>query len=189
MPEQLYLSYRIRGFTGHTMLTHFGKLLRAFPASRLEQGAAVLQVQAVAYSEPVLLERVFPHPLEVDAVLAACREVEGADCAYRLETAWDLWQFDGDWKLAPARISLCCIGPEFTDEDEDQLRVEFGLDSQFLPQDESGKTLSMVRSNIRSLLHYVHQADDALAVESRRLWSESGENFAERLQQALEDRS
>ena len=43
----------------------------------------------------------------------------------------------------------------------------------------------MVRSNIRSLLHLVHTLDDALAVDRRQLWSESGVNFAERLQSAL----
>jgi hypothetical protein len=186
MSDQLYLSYRIRGFTGQSMLTHYGKLLREFPFSRLEETSAVLRIHAIAYSEPVLLERAFPNPLEVDAVLSACREFESADCTCRLEASWDLWQFDVDWKISPSRIALCCFGPDFADEAEDQLRVEFGLDSQFLPQDDSGKTLYMVRSNIRSLLHFVHQADDKLAVESRRLWSESGENFADRLQRALE---
>jgi hypothetical protein len=43
----------------------------------------------------------------------------------------------------------------------------------------------MVQSNIKSLLKLVHDLDDALPVETRRLWSESGENFSEKLHQAL----
>jgi hypothetical protein len=45
----------------------------------------------------------------------------------------------------------------------------------------------MARSNIRSLLHLVRELDGALNAESRKLWTESGENFAERLQAALEE--
>ena len=43
-----------------------------------------------------------------------------------------------------------------------------------------------IQSNIKSLLKLVHDLDDALPVETRRLWSESGENFSEKLQQALQ---
>jgi hypothetical protein len=43
----------------------------------------------------------------------------------------------------------------------------------------------VIQSNIKSLLKLVHDLDDALPVETRLLWSESGENFAEKLHQAL----
>jgi hypothetical protein len=43
----------------------------------------------------------------------------------------------------------------------------------------------MVQSNIKSLLKLVHDSDDALPVETRRLWSESGDNFSEKLHHAL----
>jgi hypothetical protein len=44
----------------------------------------------------------------------------------------------------------------------------------------------MIQSNIKSLLKLVHDLDDALPVETRRLWTESGGSFSEKLQQALE---
>lgn len=187
MADELYLSYRIQGFSSQTMLRHFEKLLRAFPFSRLAEEPAVVRVQAIEYAEPPLLEQIFPQPVDPQAIVAICGEFENPDCAYRVEASWDLWRFERDWQIAPVRATLCCFGPDFESGSDDHLRVEFGLDSQFLPQTGFGKTLYMVRSNIRSLLHFVHQADDALAVESRRLWSESGENFAERLQASLED--
>jgi hypothetical protein len=116
-----------------------------------------------------------------------------------------------DWKLTPSRVALCCFGPEFNQRpgglpdvldsprtpviafpnpDEDAaigcaLEIEFGIDANFLPQPDLPDSPRMIESNIKSLLKLVHDLDDALPVETRRLWSESGENFAEKLHQAL----
>jgi hypothetical protein len=103
-----------------------------------------------------------------------------------LETRWDLWQADPDWKLAPAPAALCCFGPEFERDLGEDLRIEFGIETLFLPQSDRDGELKMTQSNIKSLLKLVHDLDDALRVERRQLWSESGENFAEKLQKALE---
>ena len=65
------------------------------------------------------------------------------------------------------------------------LEIEFGIDAHFLPQPDMPDSLRMIQSNIKSLLKLVHDLDDALPVETRRLWSESGENFSEKLHQAL----
>jgi len=65
------------------------------------------------------------------------------------------------------------------------LEVEFGIDANFLPQPDVPDSPRLIQSNIKSLLKLVHDLDDALPVETRRLWSESGGNFAEKLQQAL----
>jgi hypothetical protein len=58
------------------------------------------------------------------------------------------------------------------------------MDANFLPQPELPNHLRMAQSNIRSLLKLTHDLDDALGGE-RRLWSESGENFAEKLQRII----
>ncbi|MGP0071748.1 MAG: hypothetical protein ACLPWF_07430 [Bryobacteraceae bacterium] len=120
-------------------------------------------------------------------------------------------QANAEWKLAPSRVALCCFGPEFNqspsglpDSHETQqtpviafpnpaedaalgcaLEIEFGIDANFLPQPDLPDSPRMIESNIKSLLKLVHDLDDALPVETRRLWSESGENFAEKLHQAL----
>jgi hypothetical protein len=78
----------------------------------------------------------------------------------------------------------------FPNPDEDAalgcaLEIEFGIDANFLPQPDLPDSPHMIESNIKSLLKLVHDLDDALPVETRRLWSESGENFAEKLHQAL----
>jgi hypothetical protein len=184
--DQLYLSYQLRGFSNMNMLRHWERLLRKFPYSRLSQAGSIFRVHAVAFSEPALFERGLPDPLDLDAMLEMAKEFTASDCAAQLETKWDLWQFEGDWKLTPARVTLTCFGSGFEDSDGDHLRVEFGPDAMFLPDPELPNAAFMSQSNIKSLLHFVHEADSALMVEKRRLWTESGENFAERLQATLE---
>jgi len=166
------------------MLRHFESALRCFPFSRL-QPRALFRVRAVDLGEPPLLERDFSGSIDIDALLEAAKWRRNRDCAFELETAWDLWQFEDDWKLEPARVVIACFAPLFPSEYGEQIRIEFGLDSQFLPQPGIPSSLAPTRHNIQSLLHLVKDLDEALAVEKRNLWSESGENFAERLQQAL----
>ena len=168
------------------MLRHWERLLRKFPYSRLSQTASTFRVHAVSFTEPALFERSFPDPFELEPVLQLAKEFMASDCAAQLETKWDLWQYTDDWKLEPTRVIFTCFASDFEDSDGDNLRVDFGPDSIFLPDTELPNSLFMSQSNIKSLLHFVHEADTALMVESRRLWTESGENFAERLQATLE---
>jgi len=211
MADQLFLSYWLRNYSDSTMLRNYEKLLRLFPFSLLAQQATTFKIMAVDPSEPVVAEIPYSPPVPIDAVLAVAKDFQNADASYRLETWWDLWQFDTDWKLAPARVALCCFGPEFNQSpsgldrapdaqpasviafqnpNEDAalgcaLEIEFGIDANFLPQPDLPDSPRMIESNIKSLLKLVHDLDDALPVETRRLWSESGENFAEKLHQAL----
>jgi len=185
MADQLYLSYHLRGFSIATMLRYYEKLLRTFPFSRLARQPSTFKVLAVNYAEPVVLEIPLEPPVSVERVLAAAQDFANPDSAFRLESWWDLWQFDTDWKLAPSRVAQCGFGPEFEREGGEDLTVEFGIDAHFLPQPGHPDSLRMVQSNIKSLLKLVHDLDDALPVENRRLWSESGENFSEKLHEAL----
>lgn len=185
--DQLFLSYRLRGAGAPNIVRSWEKLVRTFPYSRLARGASTLRIQAVSNLEPPLFETSFDPPVEPETVISTAREYAAADAGIAFDTWWDLWQFDKDWQLAPARVSLMCFGPEFESDREDDLRIEFGIDTHFLPQTDLPNYLFMARSNIRSLLHLVHELDSNFSVESRRLWTESGENFAQRLQTALMD--
>jgi hypothetical protein len=137
------------------------------------------------------MERPFNGPLDIDAVIETFKDYEGEDIAYIVEGFWDLWQFNEDWKLQPARVALSCFGPEFdngteraTGEQED-LRVDFGVDTNFLPRTDVAGSAKLTESNIKSLLRLVHELERILPVETRRLETESGENFADRLQRVL----
>jgi hypothetical protein len=185
MADQLYLSYWLRKHTGQNMLRHYETLLKLFPFSRLTQNPSTFRVIPLDYSEPAVLEVAFPPPLDLEEVLTAAQEFQNADSCYRLETWWDLWQYETDWQLMPSRVALCCYGPEFQRETGEHLSIEFGIDAHFLPQPQIPGSLRMIQSNIQSLLKLVHDLDDALPVETRLLWSEGGENFSDKLHQAL----
>lgn len=185
MSDRLYLSYWIRGFNGTSMLRHYEKILQLFPFSKLRRAESQFRIYAIAYTEPALLDVPVAAPIDAASVVAAAREFQNPDVAYELETAWDLWNWDDDWKLAPSRVVISCFGPEFENENGENLRIDFGLDEQFLPGPGGAEGIRMVRANVQSLLRLVHDLDDRLRVERRQLWSESGVNFADRLQSTL----
>jgi len=160
-------------------------MLERFPFSKLAKRGPVLRVYAIAHSEPPLLEREFLPDAEAAVILEAAREFMQPDCACEIETFWDLWQYDDDWKLLPAPVTLACFGPAFENEHGDHLRIEFGLDALFLPMPHIEGGLRMGQSNVKSLLHLVGDLERGLDLERRQVWSESGANFAEVLQQAL----
>jgi hypothetical protein len=146
--------------------------------------AAVVRVRAVDETEPIVFERGFDEA-QPSEMLAAAKEFLHADSAVEINAKWDLWQFENEWSVAPLRATLWAMGPEFASDRKENLRIDFGIDSNFLPQPGAAESALPVQSNIRSLLHLVHELDNALAVEKRQLWTESGENFAEKLQDAL----
>ena len=129
--------------------------------------------------------------MDVDEAMRIFADYSGDDVSYKLESWWDLWQFTGDWALAPAPVALSCFGPEFDNgadigvSDQEDLRIDFGVDAHFLPAEDIAGGKKLLASNIRSLLRLVHELDSALPLRKRKLETESGENFADCLQQAL----
>ena len=167
------------------MLLHFCQMLELFPFSKLARRGPVLRMYAIETAEPPLMEREFPLGTEQGVILEAAREFTKEDCTCQVETFWDLWERDEDWRLGPASITLACFGPDFENEHDDDLRIEFGLDARFLPQPWVAGSPRMVQSNIRSLLHLVGELKKGLDLERQQLWSESGANFAEVLAHTL----
>ncbi len=169
------------------MLERFERLLRAFPFSRLRPGISSLRVQAVADSEPPVLEQAFATPPEIEQVIALAREFTHADCAVAVEGWWELWQWKDEWRLLPSRVVLTCLGPEFENDVGDHLRVELGTERQFLPQLSLPHGDRIARSNLRSVVRLAEDLERVLPVERRQLWSESGENFAALVDAALSE--
>lgn len=187
MADRLYLSYWLRGFQSSNMVRSYEKMLRMFPFSQLSSGQSTLKIHAISFQEPPLLEREFNDPLSIDDVVPLLREYAKPDTGYEVDARWDLWTFERDWHLTPVQASLQCLGPDFEGDLGENLRINFGLDANFLPDPERPEGYSLIHSNIKSLLHLVHDLDRAFPVERRSLWTDSGENFAERLQQSLEE--
>jgi len=187
--DQLYLSLWLNRPNRATRLRHFEQLLKLFPFSQRDQPQSTISILAIDATQPPLLEQAVNGPLDPEALIPAFRDYQADDIAYRVESWWDLWQFDGgDAELAPARVALSCFGPEFEEgpqSGQEDLRMDFGVDTNFLPQADVPGTAKFIESNIRSLLRLVHEVESNLPVASRKLETESGENFADRLQQFL----
>lgn len=187
MADQLFLSYRFHAYSAQTIVRYYEKLLDLFPWSRLSKGVTNFRVHAVSPQEPPLFEASFDDPPETQQILNSVREFACSDCGIYTEGWWDLWQFDRQWQVQPSRVVLAAFAPGFDSGLDDHMRIDFGIDENFLPEADKPDSLLMARSNVRSLLHLVHELDRNFNIDERRLWTESGENFAERLQAALEE--
>ncbi len=184
MPDQLVLSYWLRGHDEGAVLRHFEKLLRIFPFSTARPGISSLRIYALEEAEPPLVETPFDPEADVETVIRTAEEFRNADCGYLAGGHWDLWQLQGNWELLPSPVLLSCYGPLFQNGLGDHLRVELGDDSHFLPKNE-GMSAAKIRSNIQGLLRLARELDQVLPVEKRSLWAESGENFAAKLETEL----
>ena len=189
VPDQLSLSLWLNPHSRAARLRHFEQLLRLFPFSQREQPQSTISIHGVDSTQPPLLEQPMNGPLDPANVIAILHDYEGDDVAYRIESWWDLWQFEsGEAKLEPARIALSCLGPDFDDgsaSGQEDFHMDFGPDSNFLPQAHVPGSTRFIESNIRSLLRLVHEMESAAPIAKRILETESGENFADRLQNVL----
>ena len=186
MSDLLFLSWRLQSSTAPNVVRSYEKLLRSFPWSQLSRGATTVRVVAVATGEPAFFEESLEHPVDIEQLLSVVREYAAADVSLIVDGYWDLWQFEkGEWKLMPARVALEAYGPEFESDREDDIRIDLGIDTHYLPQPDLPNHLFMARSNIRSLLHLVHDLDKQFPAATRTLWTESGANFAELLQRSV----
>jgi hypothetical protein len=189
--DQLFLSIWLDRHSQANRLRHFQKLLRLFPFSQREQPQSTVSILAIDVTEPPLLEKAINGPVDIADIEATLADYKGDDIAYQVESWWDLWQFEEDWHLKPARVTLSCFGPAFDNGTEretgaqEDLRIDFGVDSHYLPGENAPGGTRMAESNIKSLLRLVHELESTLPVANRSLETESGENFATRLQQVL----
>ncbi|MFZ0591491.1 MAG: hypothetical protein WAM39_13585 [Bryobacteraceae bacterium] len=192
MTDQLYLSIWLPGALRNRQTRYFEKVLSIVPFSQREQGQSTLTVQAVSVTEPPLLERPMNGPVSLAEVIEILRDFQGDDVSCKLESWWDLWTYNGeDWQVSPVRIVIAAFGPEFDNggslaaSEQEDLRIDFGVDTAFLPDAALPGSGKLIESNIKSLLHLVHEIENALPIEKRLLETESGENFAEKLTRSL----
>jgi hypothetical protein len=185
MADRLYLSCWIKGYNDANLLRHFEKVLSVFPFSKLTARGPEVRVYAIEQLEPAQLERDFPPDTDPAELIAAVREFMHEDSLAEVETAWDLFQYDGSWKLAPTGVTLSCFGRQFENEIGDQIRLDFGHDARYLPDASAEGGLKAGESNLRSLVHLVHEIEKILPMERRQLWSDSGESPAELISRSL----
>lgn len=180
MADRLFLSLWLRDQPPVAAPARLERLLERFPFSRLAPRVS-LAVRAVSTREAPLFEDSF-----ATGGLAPLSEAAAAwtsdDAAFEVDGAWDLLTEEaGAWKLSPVHVLILAFGPGFERDEGEDLRIEFGTETPFVPKPESPESFRYVQENIRSLLRLVKDIEESLPVARRKLWSESGANFAERL--------
>ena len=114
------------------------------------------------------------------------------DSAYEFEMRWPLWlpetagDLDTTWKLEPAKVRISGFGPEFDEgsyEQNGHIRVDFGLDTPWVLEDEELNTdaADKIKQNVEKLLAFTLLVEKNSGISRRLLWTESGEPLAEKL--------
>jgi hypothetical protein len=133
----------------------------------------------------------------IENAVAEATEQLHEDTAYEFEMRWMLWmpdtdagtqeaEFDMAWRLEPARVRITGFGPEFDEgsyEQNGHIRVDFGLDTPWVLEDESIDLAAAerIKQNVEKLLAFTLSVEKNCGISSRLLWTESGEPLAEKL--------
>jgi hypothetical protein len=150
----------------------------------------------LSWNEAPLYQRVYEKDEAQEATperaVAAVTESLHDDYAYEFEVKWDLWQaetvggLDPTWKQEPVTVRVVGFGPEFDDgayEQNGHIRVDFGLDTPFL-QDEldlDEVNAEYIKRNVQRMVDVTNAIQQNCGISSRLLWSDSGENLAQKL--------
>ena len=111
------------------------------------------------------------------------------DYAYMFEAflgPLDAWRKMAEWTLQPSPVQFLVHGLEFDDgvyQQEGHLQVDLGMDSPFL-QEEVQLTIeaaARVRANVQKLVDFTSKVEKSSGANARLLWSESEQNFAQKL--------
>ena len=188
MPDPLYLSLWFSTFETDDMLPGALAVMRQFPFSAQQPGITYLALHPVSWNEPTILEQRFRPGVPVEEAVLAASDLLHEDYAYLFEAFWDLWIVgkNDDWTLQPSQVKFLVHGTEFDDgvyQQEGNIQVDLGLDSPFLQEDVplTIEAAARVRANVQKLVEFTSKVEKNSGASARLLWSESDQNFAQKL--------
>jgi len=188
MPDPLYLSLWFPSFEVDDMLPHALNVMRQFPFSVARPGITYLALHPVSWNEPTILERRFTPGVSAEAAVLIASDLLHEDYAYLFEAYWDLWVVaeSREWTLRPAPVKFLVHGTEFDEsvyQQEGHIQVDLGLDSPFLQEDVplTSEAETRVRANVQKLVEFSSKVEKNSGANARLLWSESEQNFAQKL--------
>ena len=172
--------------------------ISALPRVRAAAAYAVSFNEAPVYERQYVLDkRAEEGPGKDDSLIqnavAEAMELLHEDTAYEFEMMWRLWEYeagegglDGLWRQVPKIVKVVAFGPEFEGdsfEQNGQVRVDFGLDSSWVLEDEDvdEEGAGKIKENVEMLLAFTLSVEKHCGISSRLLWTESGEPLAEKL--------
>lgn len=202
MADQLYLSLWFPNFRTEALPDKLVCALDQFTRISGSKRVAAATVTPLNWHESPVFQRIFVNDersqesedsIPRNAVMEATEDGH-EDMAFEFEMKWELWAPEEDnglgldraWRLEPATVKIIGFGPEFDDgayEQEGHIRVDFGLDTPFVQEDEDidEDAARYIQQNIEKLLAFTLSVEKHCGVSSRLLWTESGEPLAEKL--------
>ncbi len=188
MADPLYLSLWYQNFDVEEMLPRMLSVLRQFPFSPQAPGVSYVALHPVSWAEATILERRFSPPASSEAAVLVASELLHQDYAYVFDGAWDIWVRgdDGKWRHQASPVRFIARALDFDEgawEQEGHIEIDFGLDSSFLQE---GVQLDCeaeehVRANVQQLVDFTNAIEKKSGANGRVLWSESEDNFAQKL--------
>ncbi len=197
MADQIYLSLWYANFRFAELPVALAKVMRQFAAVSGNDRVRAATVYPLSWNESPVYQRVYAEQdaaeeADVEHAIAGAAEQLHEDYAYEFEMTWDLWVADASggldavWKKERRVVRLTGFGPEFDEgsfEQNGQIRIDLGSDIPFLQEevelDEAGA--GYVKENVQKLVDLTTGVQQNAGAATRLLWSESGDNLAQKL--------
>jgi hypothetical protein len=196
MADRLYLRLWFPNFRLPSLAPAMVCVVKQFGATGRAARVRAATAYPISWNETPFYQRVYGEDEAQESTpeqaVAEATESLHDDFAYEFELPWDLWVaetvggLDPAWKQEPVAVRVVGFGPEFDEgayEQNGQVRVDFGLDTPFLLEevdlDEVGA--EHIKRNVQKLVEVTNAIQENCGISSRLLWSESGENLAQKL--------
>jgi hypothetical protein len=200
MADQLYLSLWYPNFRLMALPSALEKVMAQFGAVSGSVRVKAAAAYPISWNEAPVYQRVYDENLgeeEDEAAsprqaIASAMEMLHEDFAYEFELTWELWVpevgggLDPVWKREPRSTRVVGYGPEFDEgafEQNGHVRVDFGTDTPFLYEevDLDPEGAAHIKQNVQMLVDFTNAVQKHGGISTRLLWSESGENLAQKL--------
>jgi hypothetical protein len=196
MADRLYLSLWFPNFRLPALAPAIVSVLKQFGGTGHSPRVHAAAAYPISWNEAPFYQRIYEED-EVqesapERAVAEATEILHDDFAYEFELKWDLWVaetvggLDPTWKQEPVVVRVAGFGPQFDEgayEQNGQVRVDFGLDTPFLLEeiDLDQVDAEYIKRNVQKLVEVTNLIQENCGISSRLLWSDSGENLAQKL--------
>ncbi|MGC2400443.1 MAG: hypothetical protein WA510_11690 [Acidobacteriaceae bacterium] len=196
MVDRLYLSLWFPNFRLAALPPALVSVVKQFGDATHAPRVHAAVTYPISWNESPFYQRIYEkdevQESSPERAVAAATEILHDDFAYEIEVPWDLWiaetvgGLDPRWSLEPVKVRVVGFGPQFDDaayEQNGHVRLDFGVDTPFLLEelelDTSGS--EYIKRNVQKLVDLTNAIQEKCGISSRLLWTESGENLAQRL--------
>ena len=196
MADRLYLSLWFPNFRLPALAPAIVSVLKQFGGPGHSPRVHAAAAYPISWNETPFYQRIYEED-EVqesapERAVAEATEILHDDFAYEFELKWDLWVaetvggLDPTWKPEPVVVRVVGFGPQFDEgayEQNGHVRVDLGLDTPFLLEeiDLDQVDAEYIKRNVQKLVEVTNLIQENCGISSRLLWSDSGENLAQKL--------